>query len=99
MKRSITYLSIAVISDEKVKAYITFKAVYTTVCKAAHDFERSVAAASDLKNCTMVNCEYLFRNEWHKNSDDDALKAATEAWLGNQTDDPYFKGIDCLNEK
>ena len=27
------------------------------MCKAASDFERSVATASDLKNCTMVNCE------------------------------------------
>ena len=59
MERSISYLSIAVISHDKAKALITFKAVYTTMLKAAAVmiFERSVAAASDLKNCTMVNCE------------------------------------------
>ena len=31
--------------------------------------------------------------------DDDELMAATEAWFGNQTDDFYFKGINCLKEK
>ena len=31
--------------------------------------------------------------------DDVVLKAATEAWFGHQTDDIYFKGIDCLKEK
>ena len=30
---------------------------------------------------------------------DDELNAATEAWFGDQTDDFYFKGIDCLKEK
>ena len=27
------------------------------MCKTVNDFERSVSAASDLKNCTMVNCD------------------------------------------
>ena len=31
--------------------------------------------------------------------DDDDLKAATEAWLGDQTDNFYFQGIDCLKDK
>ena len=31
--------------------------------------------------------------------DEDELKAATEAYLGDQTDDFYFKGIDFLKEK
>ena len=31
--------------------------------------------------------------------DDDELKAATEAWLEDQIDNFYFKGIDCLKEK
>ena len=31
--------------------------------------------------------------------DDDELKAATEAWFWDQTDNFYFKGIDCLTEK
>ena len=34
------------------------------MCKAAHDFERTVVAASDLKNCTTVNCAYnIDKNE------------------------------------
>ena len=31
--------------------------------------------------------------------DDDELDAATEGWFGDQTEDFYFKGIDCLKEK
>ena len=47
---------------------------------------------------------YLFRNlkshlRGTRFRDDDELKAATEAWFEDQTDDFYFKGIDCLTEK
>ena len=30
--------------------------------------------------------------------DDDELMAATEAWFGDQTDNFYFKGINCLRK-
>ena len=30
---------------------------------------------------------------------DDELKATTEAWFEDQTDDFCFKGIDCLKHK
>ena len=33
---------------------------------------------------------------WNEISDDDEHNAATEAWFGDQTDEFYFKGIDCL---
>ena len=47
---------------------------------------------------------YLFRNlkshlRGTRFRDDDELKAATEAWFEDQTDDFYFKGIGCLKEK
>ena len=47
---------------------------------------------------------YLFRNlkshlRGTRFRDDDELKAATEAWFEDQTDDFYFKGKDCLKEK
>ena len=47
---------------------------------------------------------YLFRNlKSHLRGTrflgDDELKAATEAWFEDQTDDFYFKGIDWLKEK
>ena len=47
---------------------------------------------------------YLFQNlKSHLRGvrfrDDDELKAATEAWIGDQTDNFNLKGIDCLKEK
>ena len=47
---------------------------------------------------------YLFRNlkshlRGTRFRDDDELKAATEAWFGDQTDVFYFKGIDFFKEK
>ena len=40
---------------EKGKWLTRFKCVYTVRCKAA-DFLRTVTAASDLVDCTLVNC-------------------------------------------
>ena len=47
---------------------------------------------------------YLFRNlksylRGTRFRDADELKAATEAWVEDQIDNFYFKGIDCLKEK
>ena len=47
---------------------------------------------------------YLFRNlkshlRGTRFRNYDELKAATEAWLEDQIDDFYIKGIDCLKEK
>ena len=46
---------------------------------------------------------YLFQNlksrlRGMRFRDNDELKAVTEAWPGDQTDDFYFKGIDCLRK-
>ena len=47
---------------------------------------------------------YLFRNlksnlRGTRFPDDDDLKATTEAWFEEQTEDFYFKGIDSLKDK
>ena len=43
---------------QKEKKSTRFQCVYTGRCKAA-DFLRTVTAASDLIDCTLVNCVFL----------------------------------------
>ena len=57
MERRISYLSNTVIPDKKEKKSTLFQ-VFTHVCvKQLADFLRTVTAASDLVDCTLVNCD------------------------------------------
>ena len=58
MERRISYLSNTVIPDTKREKINRFSIVFTQVgVKQLTDFLRTVTAASDLVDCTLVNCE------------------------------------------
>ena len=57
MERSPSYLSNAVISNKKNEHINNYLKLFTQLdVKQLMIFGRTVVAASDLKNCTMVNC-------------------------------------------
>ena len=60
MEKRIYYLSNTVIPNTKREKNIHVFNVFTQVgVKQLTDFLRTVAAASDLVDCTLVNCDYL----------------------------------------
>ena len=61
MEKRIYYLSNKVIPIAKIEKNIHVFNVFTQVgVKQLTDFLRTVAAASNLVDCTLVNCEYDF---------------------------------------
>ena len=59
MERRTSYLSNTVIPDKREKNQHVFN-VFTQVCvKQLTDFLRTMTAASDLVDCTLVNCVFL----------------------------------------
>ena len=66
MEKRIYYLSNTVIPNTKRERNIHVFNVFTQVgVKQLTDFLRTVTAASDLVDCTLVNCEYDSNNAWN----------------------------------
>ena len=64
MEKRIYYLSNTVIPDTKREKNIHVSNVFTQVgVKQLTDFLRTVTAASDLVDCSLVNCEYGMKIE------------------------------------
>ena len=57
MERRISYLSNTVIPDTKRENQHVFNMLTQVDVKQLNDFLRTVTAASDLVDCTLVNCE------------------------------------------
>ena len=59
MERRISYLSNKVIPDKREKNQHVFNVFTQVGVKQLTDFLRTVTAASDLVDCTLVNCVFL----------------------------------------
>ena len=59
MERRISYLSNKVIPDKREKNQHDFNVFTQVGVKQLTDFLRTVTAASDLIDCTLVNCVFL----------------------------------------
>ena len=65
MDRSLSYLSNAVISNKNEHINNYLKLFTQLDVKQLMIFGRTFVAASDLKNCTMVNCDKVAGNVGH----------------------------------